>query len=566
MPLRDYQNKASDATLREWEDCQSTLVSMPTGTGKTPLCADVIKRRGGRAIFFAHRAELIWQAKDKIQQFTGLGCEVEMGEYKAQQSAGLFKSSDVIVSTVQTQTMGGDGGGRMGKFDPNDFNTMICDEAHHFVSPSCRKLMDYYMTNPNLKVLGVTATPDRADEEALGQVFDSVAFDYEIRDAIKDGWLVPVRQQMVNVSGLDFSKIHTTCGDLNQSELSAVLEAEKNLHSVAHPTIDIIGDDNALVFTASVRQAEMLCSIFNRHRPGSAAWVCGSTDKDERKKINSDFECGDIKVLCNCGTHTEGYDSWMVKHVVMARPTKSRNLYAQMAGRAMRPQPGVVDGPVTAFLRRIKIGLSDKKSCNIIDFVGNSGKHKLQRMTDILGGVVSEELRDRVNSKVAKSGKPANVISALEEEERLAEAEQRRLEESARKANLKVGATYSISSVDPFNVLDVRPTAAKSWDEGKVLSEKQRNFLRKQCIDPDKHNYHQCKQLIGEICARFEKNLCSFKQAKVLKKYGLSAEVTFSQASAAITAIAQAGWRKPKDFVMPDPVAAAPEVYDDVPF
>jgi superfamily II DNA or RNA helicase len=201
--LRNYQRAASDATFAEWKDNPSTAVVLPTGCGKTILFADVIRRCSPkRAMVIAHREELIWQAKDKIQRTTGLACEIEMGNFKAQ--ADLFGKASVIISTVQTQTSGGDGGGRMGKFDPMQFGVLIIDECHHATSKSYRKIIDYYRTNPDLRILGVTATPDRADEEALGQVFQSVAYDYEILDAINDGWLVPIEQQMVNIEGLDF--------------------------------------------------------------------------------------------------------------------------------------------------------------------------------------------------------------------------------------------------------------------------------------------------------------------------------------------------------------------------
>ena len=177
-----------------------------------------------RALVLAHREELVFQARDKIQRVTGLSADVEMGEYRAE--GGLFEQARVVVSTIQTQCSGGDGGGRMAKFDPQRFGVLIIDEAHHATSPSYRRVIDYYRTNPALKILGVTATPDRADEEALGQVFQSVAFDYEVLDAIHDGWLVPIEQQLVHVQGLDYSSIRTTAGDLNGGDLAAVLEAE----------------------------------------------------------------------------------------------------------------------------------------------------------------------------------------------------------------------------------------------------------------------------------------------------------------------------------------------------
>lgn len=543
MILRPYQSAASDAIFKEWQDNDSTLVVMPTGGGKTVLFADVIRRVfPRRALVLAHREELIFQARDKIQRVTGLSADVEMGEYRA--DGGLFGHARVIVSTIQTQCSGGDGGGRMSKFDPQRFGVLIIDEAHHATSPSYRRVIDYYRTNPGLKVLGVTATPDRADEEALGQVFQSVAFDYEVLDAIHDGWLVPIEQQMVHVEGLDYSSIRTTAGDLNGGDLAAVMEAEKNLQQMASASLTIIGQRRALVFTASVKAAEMTAEIFNRHRAGMAAWVCGKTDREERRRVLADFAAGKLQVVCNCGVLTEGFDDPGVEVVIMGRPTKSRSLYSQMVGRSTRPLPGVVDGPETAEARRAAIAASAKPSCLVVDFVGNAGKHKLVTSADILGGKVSEDALELAVTRARKAGGPVNMTEALDEaEEEL--KEQKRLAEAARRARLVATARFTTQTVDPFDVLHLDPVKPRGWDAGRQLTEKQRSLLAKQGINPDGISFAQAKQLIAEIFRRWDGKLCSFKQAKVLRKYGYDTNVSFAEASATIDALARNGWQKP---------------------
>jgi superfamily II DNA or RNA helicase len=542
MKLRPYQSEASDAIFKEWQENDSTLVVMPTGGGKTILFADVIRRVfPRRALVIAHREELIFQARDKIQRVTGLSADVEMGEYRS--DGGLFGSARVVVSTIQTQCSGGDGGGRMAKFDPSQFGLLIIDEAHHATSPSYRRVIDYYRTNPALKVLGVTATPDRADEEALGQVFQSVAFDYEVLDAIHDGWLVPIEQQMVHVEGLDYSSIRTTAGDLNGGDLAAVMEAERNLQPMASASLAIIGQRRALVFTSSVKAAEMTAEIFNRHRSNMAAWVCGKTDRDERRGVLADFAAGRVQVVCNCGVLTEGFDDPGVEVVIMGRPTKSRALYSQMVGRSTRPLPGVVDGPETAEARKAAIAGSAKPSCLVVDFVGNAGRHKLITSADILGGKVSEEALERAVKRVSAAGGPVNMTEALDEaEEEL--KEQRRLAEAARRANLVAKARFTTQSVDPFDVLHLDPVKPRGWDAGRRLTEKQRSLLAKQGINPDGISFAEGRQLISEIFRRWDGKLCSFKQAKVLRKYGYDTEVSFSEASATIDALARNGWRR----------------------
>ena len=544
MILRPYQTAAADAIFKEWQENDSTLVVLPTGGGKTILFADVIRRVfPRRALVIAHREELIFQARDKIQRVTGLLADVEMGEYRA--DGGLFRAAPVVVSTIQTQCSGGDGGGRMAKFDPQRFGLLIIDEAHHATSPTYRRVIDYYRTNPALKVLGVTATPDRADEEALGQVFQSVAFDYEVLDAIHDGWLVPIEQQMVHVEGLDYSDIRTTAGDLNGGDLAAVMEAEKNLQQMASASLSIIGQRRALVFTASVKAAEMTAEIFNRHRLGMAAWVCGKTDREERRRVLAEFAAGKIQVVCNCGVLTEGFDDPGVEVVIMGRPTKSRSLYSQMVGRSTRPLPGVVDGPETAEARKAAIAASGKPSCLVVDFVGNAGKHKLVTSADILGGKVSEEAVELAMTRAIKAGGPVKMAEALDEAE--AELrEQARLAEVARRARLTASARFTTQSVDPFDILHLEPVKARGWDNVKSLTEKQRSLLAKSGINPDNVTFAQGKQLIGEILRRWDGKLCSFKQAKVLKKYGYPTDVGFGEASRIIDALAKNHWKRPQ--------------------
>jgi superfamily II DNA or RNA helicase len=581
VKLRRYQSDAENSTMEAWADgCRSVLGVMPTGTGKTIVFASLIRRKfPKRALIVAHRQELIWQARDKIKKVTGLNVDVEMGEYKSRTDGDMFHpKASVIVSTVQTLTSGGDGSGRLLKFDPVDFGLLVIDEAHHATSPSYRKVIDYFLNgNSKLVVIGVTATPDRADEEALGQIFDQVAFDYEILDAIKDGWLVPIEQQMVSVSGLDFSSVRTTAGDLNGADLEKIMIAEKNLHGIASATIDIIGTRRGIGFSSSVNHARMLSEIFNRHRTGMSNWVCGGTDKDERKKIITDFASGKIQWLWNCGVFTEGFDDSGVEIISMARPTKSRSLYAQMCGRATRPHESIahsLDQNIAA-LRRHQILKSVKPSCLIIDFVGNSGKHKLMTSADILGGNISEQAVENAKIEARRSGKPMRMDKVIEDEEKkLEEQKRRRLEAEARKARLVGKATYSTRKIDPFDVLQIKPVAERGWDSGKTFTEKQSEKLRKMGVDPAATDYARGQQLLHIYYQRIADGKCTIKQAATLEKFGYSkteaSNMSFDGASEAITAIAQNGWRRPANFVPKVTVKAAGETVSiesgEVPF
>ena len=546
MRLRPYQDEAVAAVLREWREKVSTLLVLPTGCGKTICFADIIRRmQPKRAMVLAHREELIFQAQRKIEQVTGLHVQVEMAAARADMH-GLHGAPQVVVSSVQTQTAGGDGGGRMTKFDPVDFGLLIFDEAHHCPADSYLRCIDWYKRNPDLKILGVTATPDRADEAALGQVFESVAFDYEVLDAIDHGWLVPVQQQMVHVEGLDFSAVRNNGEDLNGTDLAEVMEFEKNLHGIADPAFRIAGGRRTLVFAASVVQAERLAEIFNRHKEGCGAWICGKTDKEIRRNVLRDFAAGKLQFVCNVGCLTEGFDDAGVELIVMGRPTKSRSLYAQMIGRATRPAEAIAhalnDAPSNE-ARRAMIAASCKPSCEVVDFVGNSGKHKLCTSADVLGGKVSEEAIEAARQRVREAGAPVDMAKALDAAQ--AEIEHRRQVEAARRAAMVARAKFTATRVDPFDVFDITPQRERGWDAGRQLSEKQTTLLMKNGMDPTDMPYGQAMQLLTEMFRRWDCGLSSFKQAALLKRQGFVAPMRREEAKKAIDGIAQRqGWRR----------------------
>ena len=546
--LRPYQNEAVSAVFREFEDKQSTLVVAPTGTGKTQMFCEVIKRvQPGRALVLAHRNELIGQAYRRLWTDFNINADIEKADQWANEDS--WARAPVVVSSVQTQYAGRNGNSRMHRFNPDDFSLLVVDEAHHYVSPAFKKVLDYYKQNPNLKVLGVTATPDRADEAALGQVFESVASVYEILDAIHDGWLVPVEQQMVSVHGLDFSHVRTASdGDLNGADLAAVMEAESNLHGIASSSLEVIGDKKTLVFTVTVKQAERLAEIFNRHKPDMADWIYAGTPDDQRAKILRKFSNGETQILCNVGILTEGYDEPAVECIVQGRPTKSRCLYAQICGRSLRPLPGVVDGLNSADERKAAIAASPKPAALILDFVGNSGRHKLITTADILGGKLDDAVIERAIKKAKESKGAVRMDEELDRAEKdiHEEIEKRKQAEAKRRMNVKAQADFKLRSVDPFDILGITPGRARGWDAGKQISEKQRAVLLRAGINPDNLSYGQQKQLLIALFARMDKKLASVKQVQCLRRFGYDTSgMTFQQASETITTLKNNNWRRP---------------------
>lgn len=544
---RDYQVQAVDCIQREFETVNSTLCVMPTGTGKTFVAAELIRRfqnstnvESPSVIMVAHREELLTQARKTIEAHCGVECEFELANARASE----MYPAPVLLASVQTMTSGRNGARRMHKFSPYNYGLVIVDESHHAPATSYKAVLDYFRSNGDLKVLGITATPERADEEALGQVFESVAFDYSVLQAIKDGWLVSIQQQLIEIQDLDFSHIKTTAGDLNSGELAAVMEEERNLYGICDAVMrEYKEGDKGIMFTVSVAQANMAADILNRYRSGFAVAVSGKTPAEDRRRIMRDFAEGRFQELVNCNLVSEGFDVPDANKLHQARPTKSKLLYQQQLGRIMRPLPGTVDGLQTAAARHAAMSSSRKPVATVIDFVGNAGRHKLVHAVDVLGGNISEKARELAERELRKTGMPAKVEDIVIEAERR-EREARDRAESARKARLTGRATYTSRMINPFDAFDIIAPPDRAWDRRKSLSTKQREILQKQGIDPGRMSYGEGKVVLNTLFDRWSKGLCSLRQAACLKRFGYESNVTREQASEIITKLKENGWRK----------------------
>lgn len=534
MKLRPYQEHAVAAAVDALYDNPAVLIVMPTGLGKTVVFAHIAKHflQWGRVLIVAHREELLEQAGQKIQAICDVVPDLEMGEARAIESK-LYGGAPVVLTTVQTQTSGREKR-RMHRFDPLEYILLIIDESHHSTASSYRHVVRHYRQNPQLRVLGVTATPDRRDGLGLGNVFNVVAYEYGLHEAIQEGWLVPIRQQLVTIEGLDFTACRSVAGDFNLADLERTIGEEAILHRIAGATVQAAGDRKTLVFADSVQNGERLTEIFNRpaYKPGSARFVSGKTDRDERREIVRAYRAGEFQFLVNVGIATEGFDVPDIGLVAMARPTKSRALYCQMIGRGTRPLASALDGLSLAAERRAAIAASGKPDLVVLDFVGVAGRHKLIHATDILAGKECPELAELAEREIAKSAGPVDVETALAEARR-EEQRRREAEEARQRAAIAAKVTYSTREIDPFDVLDLEAPRQRAWNRGLGATEKQRELLRRFGVDGiDSLSKDDATALIGELLGRREKGLCTYKQSKVLKAWGHEpAEMSFEEAS-----------------------------------
>ncbi len=499
-----------------------------------------------------------------------------MAELKA--DYGFFSKEQVVIGTVQTQYSGNSGAGRMALFRPTDFDYLFLDEAHHWVAPTYLKVVRHFQQNPRLKIIGFTATPDRFDEEALGQLFQTTAYEMDIRAGILGGWLVPIYQQFVPVQGLDYSHIKTTAGDLNLGQLSAVLEEEETVQRMIQPTLEAAWGlpdrrldyapveewgqllakkgrpKRTLVFCSSIKQAQRFAEVLNRVRSGMACAVWDKVPREERRLILKDFKTGVLQILVNVGICGEGFDNPAVEVLIMGRATKSRSLYTQFGGRGLRPADSIanlLNDCGTAEERCQLIEKSEKPRCIILDFVGNSGTHKLITAADILGGKISDRALALAKKEMLKTSEPTNVMDTLEEseEEVRKRIERTKKEAEARRIKLVARSNFSKVDIDPFDALDLMPAAPKSFDAGKKLSEKQVMFMSRFGIQASKYPYTQAKQLFIQLCKQLDARKATPRQADILKRHGYAnaAELPAKEAKRLLDNLKNNGWKRPPE-------------------
>ena len=515
MELRPYQQAAREAAHEQWKTHRSTIIVMATGLGKSSTLAFIIKDfQPKRTIVIAHRRELIWQLKEEIEQVTGLTVAVEMGDVFSDET--LFERAQVIVATVQTLSR------RLAKFRPHDFGLLVYDEAHHSVAPVNRKVVEHFTANPDLKLLFTTATPERADEAALGQVCESTAYNFGIFDGVREGWLVDITAQFCNVKHLDLSKVHTTAGDLNQGELAKIMERDDIIMGVAQPivevsyglkehTLDAILPEKwseylatlqqeprrGIVFTVTVEQAEGLATLLRMAHPKLAEAVSAQTEPDVRSAIFDRFKTGETSLICNVGICTEGYNNPGVQTIFIARPTKSRSLYMQMIGRSTRTLPGTVDGLATAEERRAAIAASAKPWARLVDFSGNTGRHDIVSPWNILGGNVSDETVERAIRKAKKDGKPVRVIANLNNTDNELKAEAKQAKEDE-KARILARSQFHTGQVDLMRGRG-QSSLWQSGKSGPSATEKQIKALARAGVHPEFWTKRSAGWIIGKL-------------------------------------------------------------------
>lgn len=516
MDLRPYQKEAEEAVFHEWGiGRKKTLLVLPTGCGKTVVFAKIAEqcvRDGDRVLILAHRGELLTQAADKIAKVAHLGCAMEKAGETCEGS--WFR---IVAGSVQTMMRDR----RLARFPADYFDTIIIDEAHHCLSSSYQKVLGHF---DRAKVLGVTATPDRGDMRDMGEYFESLAYEYTMPKAIKEGYLCPIKAATIPLK-IDMASVGIQSGDFKVGDLGSALDPY--LRDIAREMKGYCRDRKTVVFLPLVKTSQKFRDILEQEG-FKAAEVDG--DSQDRAEILRDFEAGRYDVLCNSMLLTEGWDCPSVDCVIVLRPTKVRSLYCQMVGRGTRLSPG-------------------KDHLLLLDFLWNIERHDLCHPASLI--CQDQEVAAQMTKAFETAGAPMDI----EEAERAASEDVVAQREEALAKQLETMRTRKKGLVDPLQfemsiqAEDLSGYVPSFGWETEPVTEGQAATLERFGVSPEGAG---CKgkadKIIERLYKRQREGLARPKQIRQLESRGFQhvGTWTFEQADKMISRIAANGWRTPR--------------------
>ena len=361
LELKEHQ-KAALKALEQMRDNSETIALLyhATGTGKTTTAVLDAKRCGGRVLFIAHTQELVDQA---AKRFRELWTNTTVGRY-----CEVIKQprAHVVCGSVQSVAL------HLDEFKDDEFDYLIVDEAHHAAADTYQKILSYF--KPAF-TLGLTATPERADDKSILEIFKNTAHKLDIQTAVEIGELVPVRCIRIHTN-IDLTKVRFNSVQYNIRDLESKIYVPERNRLIVDTWMQYVRDKRTVVFCASVKHAQQIADLFREQGIKSAA-VSGSMKQSERREFQEKFVNRDIQVLCACDLLNEGWDCPEIEVLFMARPTMSKVLYTQQLGRGMRLYEG-------------------KESLMVFDFVDNASQynapyslHRLFRLKDYQPGALA---------------------------------------------------------------------------------------------------------------------------------------------------------------------------------
>lgn len=491
--LRPYQEEAVKAIEEHWKEWDKELLVLATGLGKTVCAWEIAKRHSPGVLFLCHREELLDQAQDKF--------EAPTGKIKAEENTIL----PITVGSVQTMSRR--------KYDPDLFNTIIVDEAHHAVSDTYLSVLNQF---PNAKVLGLTATPSRGDRKSLSKVFDGIAYEYGLREGVRDGYLCPIQARTIPLE-IDLSNVKVSVGDFEVNSIAETLEPY--LPQIAENIKKYASDRKTVVFLPLISIAQEFTKILNDIGMNAREVNGASPDRKETLKWFDEAPKG--SVLCNAMLLTEGWDSPSADCLVVLRPTKVQALFQQMVGRILRLAPG-------------------KENALILDFLWQTYKFNLCRPAS-LASDNDEDIKRVVKKTTEEQLDLFDAVTDAEEARKNALAEA--LRKQTKKKSRLVNPFDLFDILDDIGLADYEPTF--EWENADA-SQKQIECLANFGIDAEGITKGYACKIMDTCISRSKHKMATIKQVRTLKKFGYheAPKWTFEQANKKISQLAACGWQR----------------------
>ena len=345
IQLYDYQREMSERIEAAFRSCQSVMVQMPTGTGKTILLAEVVKREKGKVKnpcvwIVVHRRELVEQIRETLD--TMLSSPSSTSDIT---SSLLSENSRIKVMSIQWLS-------RHYQEMEEIPSLIVIDEAHHAVAKTYKEVMDAY---PETKKLGLTATPCRLTKRGFTDLFDVLLQSWSAKKFIADGWLslydyMSIREDSEDWRTVNSLKKRGADGDFSMREMSEKLNVQPSIERLCDTVMRYAANKKGITYAIDIAHAEHIAEAYRQHGINAIA-ISSKTPNDERRLTIDKFKAGQIQVLVNVDLFGEGFDCPDVEFIQLARPTLSLAKYLQQVGRGMR----VFEG---------------KKYCLILDNVG----------------------------------------------------------------------------------------------------------------------------------------------------------------------------------------------------